>query len=113
MERSLDHDPSRTVRPDAPAEQSSGAGNPAGQGCRVGEHASIAAAGSAGDPHVTYVPCPDATPEAELAALAAVYRYLLDRREENVLGAGEGTGNSQGQTRGSTVQATTGQERKQ
>jgi len=29
------------------------------------------------DPHVTYTPRPDATPEAEVDALAAVYRYLL------------------------------------
>jgi hypothetical protein len=29
------------------------------------------------DPRVTYSPRPDSTPEAELDALAAVYRYLL------------------------------------
>ncbi len=29
---------------------------------------------------ITYVPCPDATPEGERAALAAVYKFLLNRR---------------------------------
>jgi hypothetical protein len=29
-------------------------------------------------PHIIYVPRPDATPEAELNALAAVYRFILD-----------------------------------
>lgn len=30
-----------------------------------------------GEPQVTYSPRPDATPEAERSALAAVYRFLL------------------------------------
>jgi hypothetical protein len=33
------------------------------------------------DPRVFYSPREDATPVGELAALAAVYRYLLDRHE--------------------------------
>jgi hypothetical protein len=37
--------------------------------------------GASVKPHVTYAPCPEATPEGELAALASVYRFLLDRRE--------------------------------
>jgi len=78
MERSLDHDPSRTVRPDAPAEQPSGAGKPADQGCRVSERASTVPAGSAGDPSVTYMPRPGTTPEGELAALAAVYGFVIE-----------------------------------
>ncbi len=32
-----------------------------------------------GSPHITYTPHPDATPEAEKDALAAVYRLLLDK----------------------------------
>jgi len=31
-------------------------------------------------PRLVYTPRPDATPEAERSALAAVYRYLLDCR---------------------------------
>jgi hypothetical protein len=31
---------------------------------------------------VTYEPRPDATPESETAALAAVYRFILDRHAE-------------------------------
>jgi len=27
---------------------------------------------------ITYAPCPDATSEGELAALAAVYKFILD-----------------------------------
>ena len=34
-----------------------------------------------GGPRIQYVPRDDATPEGELAALAAVYRFLLDRHE--------------------------------
>jgi hypothetical protein len=34
------------------------------------------------DPRVFYSPREDATPEGELAALAAVYRYLLFHRHE-------------------------------
>ena len=29
-------------------------------------------------PHIAYAPRPDATPEAEIATLAAVYRFVLD-----------------------------------
>ena len=29
---------------------------------------------------ITYAPRPDATPEAELEALASVYRFILDRK---------------------------------
>lgn len=32
-------------------------------------------------PRVTYAPHLDATPEGELAALASVYRFVLDRHE--------------------------------
>jgi hypothetical protein len=35
-----------------------------------------------GDLRVTYVPREDATPEGELAALTAVYRFLLFHRHE-------------------------------
>ena len=31
-------------------------------------------------PRITYVPRPDATQEAELHALASVYRFILDSR---------------------------------
>ena len=31
---------------------------------------------------VTYAPRPDATPEGETAALAAVYRFILDRHAD-------------------------------
>lgn len=34
-------------------------------------------------PRVTYVPAGDATPEGELAALADVYRFLLDSHRPN------------------------------
>jgi hypothetical protein len=29
-------------------------------------------------PRITYTPRPDATPEAELSALASVYRFIID-----------------------------------
>ena len=29
-------------------------------------------------PHIAYAPRPDATPEAEIATLAAVYKFVLD-----------------------------------
>ena len=32
-------------------------------------------------PHIVYVPSPDATPEGEIAALAAAYRFVLECRE--------------------------------
>jgi hypothetical protein len=35
-----------------------------------------------GKVHVTYEPHPVATPESETAALAAVYRFILDRHAE-------------------------------
>jgi hypothetical protein len=35
---------------------------------------------SDGDHRIRYAPRPDATPEAELDALAAVYRFILDCR---------------------------------
>lgn len=31
--------------------------------------------------HIAYTPRPDATPEAELSALAAVYKFLVERKE--------------------------------
>ena len=37
---------------------------------------------SSREPRVTYVPLPDATPERELNALAAVYRFILNRHVE-------------------------------
>ena len=37
---------------------------------------------SSREPQVTYVPLPDATPERELNALAAVYRFILNRHVE-------------------------------
>ena len=30
-------------------------------------------------PHIAYAPRPDATPEAEIATLAAVYRFVLSK----------------------------------
>ena len=38
-------------------------------------------AASPDNPRVAYFPRKDTTPEGELAALAAVYRFLLDRHE--------------------------------
>jgi hypothetical protein len=35
-------------------------------------------------PRITYAPRPDATPEAELDALAAVYRFILDCRAKRL-----------------------------
>jgi hypothetical protein len=34
--------------------------------------------------HITYTSRPDATPEAELAVLANVYRFILDRRAKKM-----------------------------
>ena len=46
---------------------------------------------SSREPHVTYVPLPDATPERELNALAAVYRFILNRHvEEKAAGVNGG-----------------------
>ncbi len=30
---------------------------------------------------ITYAPCPDATPKVELSALAAVYKFVLAKKE--------------------------------
>ena len=38
--------------------------------------------GSSRDPRVVYTPSPAATPEAEIGALVAAYRFLLDRGGE-------------------------------
>ena len=38
------------------------------------------------EPHIDYLPRRDATPEAEAAALAAVYRFLLLDGHENAAG---------------------------
>jgi hypothetical protein len=46
-------------------------------------------AASPDNPRVAYFPCKDATPEGELAALAAVYRFLLDRRERSDVAAAD------------------------
>jgi hypothetical protein len=37
--------------------------------------------GASVKPHVIYAPWPEATPEGEQAALASVYRFLLDRHK--------------------------------
>ena len=37
--------------------------------------------GATEGPHVSYVPQNDATPEGELSALAAVFKFILDRHE--------------------------------
>lgn len=34
-----------------------------------------------GEPRLVYVPCKDATPERELAALATIYKFVLERHE--------------------------------
>jgi hypothetical protein len=38
------------------------------------------------DAHVTYVPRPDSTPEGEAAALAAVYRFILECANREAVG---------------------------
>jgi hypothetical protein len=38
--------------------------------------------GGAGDSRVTYTPRPGTTPEAELAALAAVYAFVIQAHEQ-------------------------------
>ncbi len=40
-------------------------------------------------PHVSYTPRPDATPEGELAALANVYSFVLQRYKEEKTGGPE------------------------
>ena len=47
-------------------------------------------AASPDNPRVAYFPRKDTTPEGELAALAAVYRFLLDRRERSDVAAADG-----------------------
>jgi hypothetical protein len=42
------------------------------------------------DPRLDYLPRNDVTSEGELAALAAVYRFLLDRRERSDVAAADG-----------------------
>ncbi len=37
-------------------------------------------------PHIAYTPRPDASPEAEAAALANVYRFVLDSANKNAAG---------------------------
>ena len=37
-------------------------------------------------PGITYTPCPDATPEAELSALSAAYKFILDSAKKNAAG---------------------------
>lgn len=39
-------------------------------------------------PHITYTPRPDATPEAELNALSAVYSFVLQKGREKQNAAG-------------------------
>ncbi len=60
--------------------------------------------GAMGSPCVSYVPREDATPEGELAALAAVYRFVLERHDERKEGLGnesegEGARSSSSQNR--------------
>ena len=43
------------------------------------------------DPKVLYRPRPEATPEEEARALAAVYRFVLQVHAERQKGAGAGT----------------------
>jgi hypothetical protein len=47
------------------------------------------------NPRITYSPHPDATPEGELAALAAVYQYLLDHHEKNAIKVGDDKGTAE------------------
>jgi hypothetical protein len=42
---------------------------------------------AAGDSHVIYAPRPNATPEGELAALAAVYALVIQAHERNMAAA--------------------------
>jgi hypothetical protein len=37
-------------------------------------------------PRIAYAPRPDATPESEIASLAAVYRYVVERRARKEAG---------------------------
>jgi hypothetical protein len=38
------------------------------------------------NPRLTYIPLPDATPETEAVALAAIYRYAIDRYQNKKAG---------------------------
>jgi hypothetical protein len=38
--------------------------------------------GASAKPYVTYAPCPDATPEGELAALTATYAFVIQAHEQ-------------------------------
>jgi hypothetical protein len=40
-----------------------------------------------GNPRITYFPRPDATPESELVALAAVYAFVVQAHERNIVAA--------------------------
>jgi hypothetical protein len=52
-------------------------------------------------PRITYVPRPDATQEAELNALASVYRFILDcRAKKNAAGVTSTNGTSVRYTEG-------------
>ena len=46
--------------------------------------------GATGSLHVSYTPREDATPEGEIAALAAVFNYILFQRPEQKKTAGVG-----------------------
>ncbi len=46
--------------------------------------------GRAGGPPITYTPRPDVTPEGELTALAAVYRFVVERHEEKKAAGADG-----------------------
>jgi hypothetical protein len=51
---------------------------------------------------ISYVPRPDATPEAELKALAAVYRFILDCHAKKM--AAEPAPEPDGRNDGTTLQ---------
>lgn len=40
-------------------------------------------------PRLTYAPLPDTTPEAELSALASVYRFILDSSKKEAARTGD------------------------
>ncbi len=45
--------------------------------------------GASAKAYVTYAPCPEATPEGELAALAAVYAFVIQAQEQKKAAAPE------------------------
>lgn len=52
-----------------------------------------------GSTRILYTPRPDATPEGEVAALASVYRFIIDCREkENAAGFAQNPGGDDGTT---------------